>query len=197
MSRHIFHFSLGAGILFVLCTFVLGIFGLGMAYVLSDSRETVTVEIRDLPKGELGPISRDILSRKMSTGEMDAAYGKLDVNALAETKEGWLRDRIRARRQQSCQNQYVQSQSQRTSQRVVYYSRRVSSPVTYTNQGPCVPCSPVSQDPLPSPIPTNPMAPVTPNDIVPSIPSVPTPDIQAAPLPDGIVPSCIDGQCPR
>lgn len=188
MPRQILHFSIGS--LFAMFSLVglLGVFLLTSAVVLHSP--SGKCDPGCLPT-KIGPISEAITSQKMSAGEMEAAFGPLNKQALTETKEGRIMDWIRERRaRRVCQHVP-------TSRPVVSYSRPANSRLIYTT--PCVPCSPASNpvqpyQPLPSPIPSNPTVPVTPDDIVPSIPLSPAPDIQS--LPVGIVPSCATGNCP-
>ena len=198
MSKHVLHFSVGTFFFFLCCSGVVGGCLIAAALIIASHDGTTQVEsVDELPRGELGPISRDILSRKMSSEEMEASWGPLNSRALTETKQGWLMDRIRARRSTACR---VQSRpSYRQVQRSYTRSSLPYQPTSIVSQR-CVPCSPASSDPnLPSPMPVNPMVPVTPIDVTPFVPSLPTPDISS--LPKGIVPSvksnyCEDGNCP-
>lgn len=198
MSSHILHFSVGTLVFLFICVGLLGGCLIGGAVIMANHVTSSEVEtLGEMPNGKLGPISESILNRKMSDGEMDEEFGKLNTQALAETKQGWLLDRIRARRQSRCYQQQTVCYQQPVRVQPAYVQ---PAPVIYPSPRPVYPqpVQPVypSPGPLPSPIPTNPTVPVVPDDIVPSVPRLPSPDIQS--LPVGIVPStCQDGTCQR
>lgn len=186
MAQRIIGFSVATLLVFILGSAILGSCLIASAMItagcnLGVHSEQVT-SLEEIPNGELGPLCEAILNQpKMSAGEMEQAFGPLNKAALHETKEGWLLDRLRARRQ-ARQQQYCQQVC--TQSRPVYQPQPRIQPYV----------QPSPYQPLPSPMPTNPMAPVTPVDIVPSVPYVPAPDIES--LPSGVVPSvCIGGQC--
>ena len=204
MSKHIVHFSVGTLVFLFVCFGVVGAALVTGAVIISHTHYEASIvqSIDEMPNGELGPISRAIIERKMSSEEMESTWGALDTKRLAETKQGWLIDRLRARRSASCQSR-VQYQSPVSYRQARCSFRRASSPyqpMSMASQR-CVPCYPASSDPnLPSPMPRNPNAQVNPIDVTPSVPRRPTPDISS--LPPGIQPSvkssyCEDGNCSR
>lgn len=176
MAQHILHFSAGTLLFILLCVGLLGgclVTGAVLIASAANHAEVVSSP-EELPSGELGPIGRSILETKMSASQMEATWGPVNKEKLTETKQGWLIDRLRARRMQRSRCAF----------------RQVSYPVRYTVvQAPRYPVAP-----LPSPIPSNPMVPVVPVDVIPSVPRTPAPDIQAK-LPEWVVPSVKSDYC--
>lgn len=172
MPKHILHFSAGTLLFILLCVGLLGgCLVTGAVLIASSHRETLVISPDELPTGELGPIGRSILETKMSASQMEATWGPVNKEKLTETKQGWLADRLRARR----------------AQRSRCSIRQAPSRYTVVRTYPVV-------NPLPSPMPSNPMVPVTPVDVNPFSPKTPTPDIQAK-LPEWVVPSVKSDYC--
>jgi hypothetical protein len=190
-AKHVVHFGVGTLAVCLLCVGLLGVCMIGAAGIVA-SHTAVELNVDGVRQGELGSLSKVITTSGLDPESKEAveAYGPLNKNALAETKQGRLLDAIRARRGSSCQIQYreyAQLQSQRGYQQVPsYYSRsslrvvsRGNGGLQYLNSG-CDIC-PQQRQPNVQPIPQQtPRVQPSPIDVSPSAPRLPTPDIQSA-----------------